>query len=592
MADFTLRIRAVTTGVERASRAVRRQLDGVGRSATKAASGLSKINAGFSRLQGIITGGAVGAALGIAVKRSAEFGDEINNLSRSANLGARELQVWQRALTDAGATQAQAGVSLVKLNTAIQAAGQGSAREADAFRTLGVELGNTEQVLRQLLADTNPSNINERLPALRALFGDEQVKAWASALQSGTDDFDELLKRTSTLSGTDAASLAILNSQFEELGRTIKVRLAEEVVAAARAFGLLKGAAEDAYDTLGTAATESRIRELREEAQGLRDDLIRNRAVDDAGIRGGSPDQEIVIRERLVKISEELDIANARLEQSKVEDKLSAEAAAALRAAEAQERHAKALEAVTREILGLPSESGVKRFNLLIEAFDGLDPDGRAEAVKRYIAALRELGRQGANVAPIIARVTLENIDQFIERGLALPADTPPALAERGLRQTRLPGPPDEASETLVRVADIASNALGDLAADFVFAGGEARDFGLAMRSLIASIAGQVSSDLAGSALSALIPGLPAKRHGGPVFAGQPVIVGEVGPEIFVPPMSGRILPNGKAPAGGGDTFIYNDPNILEQAVARLKNELAPWMDSKLNRMRQMARPM
>ena len=38
--------------------------------------------------------------------------------------------------------------------------------------------------------------------------------------------------------------------------------------------------------------------------------------------------------------------------------------------------------------------------------------------------------------------------------------------------------------------------------------------------------------------------GIPGRRMGGPVAAGSPYIVGEAGPELFVPTMTGRILPN------------------------------------------------
>ena len=38
--------------------------------------------------------------------------------------------------------------------------------------------------------------------------------------------------------------------------------------------------------------------------------------------------------------------------------------------------------------------------------------------------------------------------------------------------------------------------------------------------------------------------GIPGRRMGGPVAAGSPYIVGEAGPELFVPTMPGRIIPN------------------------------------------------
>jgi hypothetical protein len=49
-----------------------------------------------------------------------------------------------------------------------------------------------------------------------------------------------------------------------------------------------------------------------------------------------------------------------------------------------------------------------------------------------------------------------------------------------------------------------------------------------------------------GSALGGLF-----RAEGGPVAGGQPYIVGERGPEWFVPNRSGTVLPNGMAPGGG-----------------------------------------
>jgi len=48
------------------------------------------------------------------------------------------------------------------------------------------------------------------------------------------------------------------------------------------------------------------------------------------------------------------------------------------------------------------------------------------------------------------------------------------------------------------------------------------------------------------------------KAIGGPVSSGSPYIVGERGPELFVPNSSGSIVPNHKM-GGGGDINIYNN---------------------------------
>jgi hypothetical protein len=50
------------------------------------------------------------------------------------------------------------------------------------------------------------------------------------------------------------------------------------------------------------------------------------------------------------------------------------------------------------------------------------------------------------------------------------------------------------------------------------------------------------------------LPKIPKLAAGGPVSSNRPYIVGEVGPELFVPSSSGRIVPNNKM--GGGGTVI------------------------------------
>lgn len=58
---------------------------------------------------------------------------------------------------------------------------------------------------------------------------------------------------------------------------------------------------------------------------------------------------------------------------------------------------------------------------------------------------------------------------------------------------------------------------------------------------------------LIGSSLLSIIPGL---AEGGPVSSNSPYIVGEVGPELFVPSSNGTIIPNDKL--GGTSNYNYN----------------------------------
>lgn len=60
-----------------------------------------------------------------------------------------------------------------------------------------------------------------------------------------------------------------------------------------------------------------------------------------------------------------------------------------------------------------------------------------------------------------------------------------------------------------------------------------------------------------GGFLASLIPG---RAHGGPVRKRQPYVVGERGPELFVPQSSGRVVPNDQAQGGMDLTLEVNVP--------------------------------
>jgi hypothetical protein len=76
------------------------------------------------------------------------------------------------------------------------------------------------------------------------------------------------------------------------------------------------------------------------------------------------------------------------------------------------------------------------------------------------------------------------------------------------------------------------------------------------------------------SGLSSLL-GLPGRSHGGPVSAGRGYLVGERGPELFVPSGGGRIEP---ARAGGRDVRVAislsspspGDPGVLRQSSRQI----------------------
>jgi len=79
---------------------------------------------------------------------------------------------------------------------------------------------------------------------------------------------------------------------------------------------------------------------------------------------------------------------------------------------------------------------------------------------------------------------------------------------------------------------------------------------------------------LVSAGLSSLL-GLPGRAHGGPVSAGRGYLVGERGPELFVPSGGGRIEP---ARAAGRDVRVAisvstpqpGDPGVLRQSSRQI----------------------
>jgi len=102
----------------------------------------------------------------------------------------------------------------------------------------------------------------------------------------------------------------------------------------------------------------------------------------------------------------------------------------------------------------------------------------------------------------------------------------------------------------------------GETAADLLTQGLGGKDYGKIGESIGQQVAGGLHRVFAPGTIGhqfvtgggGLLGPLPRRAAGGPVAAGSPYIVGERGPELFVPGMSGAVVPN--AAAAGGTTVI------------------------------------
>jgi len=88
-----------------------------------------------------------------------------------------------------------------------------------------------------------------------------------------------------------------------------------------------------------------------------------------------------------------------------------------------------------------------------------------------------------------------------------------------------------------------------------------------AAKSAVSSVGGSISSGI--QSIVNTGKAITGRAGGGPVFAGTPYIVGENGPELFVPGSSGSIIPNGRS--AGGPTFqiVITGNTLLDRDSAR-----------------------
>lgn len=136
--------------------------------------------------------------------------------------------------------------------------------------------------------------------------------------------------------------------------------------------------------------------------------------------------------------------------------------------------------------------------------------------------------------------------------------------------------------------ARAAGNIIAQGFEDAVIAGGNLRDMlkGVAQDLLRLFFRQQVTAPLA-AGLGDFFSKLTGKAVGGPVSANTPYVVGEKGPELFIPRgTSGTIIPNHQmgnasmSPVGGGINITYN----IASGVSRA--ELAPLLEQERKRLK------
>ena len=246
--------------------------------------------------------------------------------------------------------------------------------------------------------------------------------------------------------------------------------------------------------------------------------------------------------------------------------------------------------------LGIPLDEAIlksKDFNVvqgeLVKLFGGAAA-ANTQTYAGQLAIVRERFDEmkesvGVSLLPVL-KTLLENVNMMAK---AMGGDDPEGLSERARELAGVysgqGGGAYNLGRALVNVADAFSRMFSTISSDEPGATSALQTFADALNAVARGIdrisaAYAAAKSFGGNLLDTLIigegkagfasfvPGLPfgaSRAAGGPVMAGQPVRVGEFGPEIFYPGgTSGSIRP-----AGAGGNTVININGVIDAESAR-----------------------
>ena len=283
-----------------------------------------------------------------------------------------------------------------------------------------------------------------------------------------------------------------------------------------------------------------------------------------------------LIREydRLVTEQERVDESTAVLKRrgEEFEDQKKREAEAIREAARAQEEAERTRQRFLSDVTSLenaldPATAATRRWAdqqaLLLQALDASVIS--QERYNELIAASDEIVRKATekNVEYLtgIERQTRENDNLARELGFTFQS----AFEDAILRGEKLRGVLAGIAQDIARI--ILRQTVTNPLASFVMGGLSSALGGL--------FGGSGAGDIRGPGGSASIPFGGPRALGGPVAAGSAYLVGEEGPELFMPGASGRIVPNGQT---SGGTVVHQTINISVGVAQTVRAEIAALM--------------
>lgn len=522
MADETARLAVLIEANTKAyERAMTRLENRTGIATRRSARSVSKLDATVRQLSASaaiarLKFAKMAGGLGLAFGGGALIGEMRQAITDVANLGhaadrvgvsAEALQVFRKAIEEIGGSADQADTLLEKLQLrAGQVAYTGAGPAADSFKALGVavtgaegRLRPTEAILRETMDALASVDDQGRQAALAYTLFEEQASKAITVLAGGSQILDTTEARMRSLgqvmSNEAAEGAKTIDDRFNDIADTLGTNFRSNVVGAATwVYDLI-----DSFRALDKQTNlqqlNDRLTALADQRNALYDDLADNREFE-AKVPQGYLDhygsQTERIQREIDRVEADMNTANNRLlELQKAHERPDLGKLPAF----LPTLPADDPPAKTRAIKVLDAQAEALQRN--VDAMDNFRAVS-SDTLSGFVQDLREGMTAASALEKVVDQMTARFLDQAVNGVLG-----------QLLGQTGTPG----------------GGWLQQFASSFFHGGG-------------------------------IVGGLRGRRaHGGPVSARSPYLVGERGPEIFVPSVAGKV-----AAVGGGGVTI----NVME----------------------------
>lgn len=564
LAKFSIDLEMMTAKFNRQASQTRKAINSIGDTSTR-----------VGRIVGnLIPGGGL-AGLGIATKQALDFADSVQKLSIQTGASTEFLSEIRFAAEQTGVSFDGFTRSISLMQDNLIEARKGTKAQADAFKELGID---AEQ-FANLRVDDQVSILAEEL---------SQLDNQAQKVNIARDIFGRSGAEFLQLAENGAQGIADLRSEAAQLGLTLSQDAANQAAAANDALNRLRRSGTGLTQTLAIqlGPTIENVANFLSQSMAPTLDFI-GRAFD--GLRF------IVLKfaQGFVEYIGFVVTQAAKLESVFGGTTLSG-------FAQELDLLADSLEFTSSRFLD--GATGVDQFNSTIAEL----PNRVSDAQQALSGAGGDGGGLNAELEKVIdsLKTQEERLLESYERRRQIIIDN--TAAESALRRDLT----QRNIDSVLQEIEVQSSRIDAAVEDFAPKEGETyfdRFFGedslnnlfsdfdnieQNFKQLVASmvtelLTSQLSSALgnlftpgagsAGGGLGSLFGGLfGARATGGPVTGNRPYLVGEQGPEVFVPPSNGTVMPNG---SGGGVvvnmTVVTQNADSFRRSQGQISTELA-----------------